>query len=123
MSPGENRGIMEQIIDRIHAKCFSGAPPENICNRQMTESLYLIFTSSKTCLREARLYFKGFLTSILARAGECTVPIDIQMANRTQVPLSSCIIRYTLTNMLTTGRNGSKGTCWKMTIIQNEWNV
>lgn len=113
MSPGENRGIMEQIIDRIRAKCFSGAPPEDICNHQMTESLYLIFTSCKTCLLEARPYFKEFLTSILARAGEYAVPIDIQMANRTQVPLSSCIIRYTLTNMLTTGMNGSKGTCWK----------
>lgn len=39
------------------------------------------------------------------------LPIAIQMANRIQVPRSSCIIRYTLTNMLMTGRKGSSGTC------------
>lgn len=38
------------------------------------------------------------------------IPIAIQMAKRSQVPLSSCIIRKTLMNRLVMGRKGSRGT-------------
>lgn len=47
-------------------------------------------------------------------------PKTIQMAKRIQVPLSSCIIRYTLMNILMTGRNGSRGTCVERVHAFNE---